>query len=217
MYAHSTPAKDRSRARHWFFTENNPIGNLDVVFEGLLDGIIDYATWQLEIGENGTVHYQGNFWGFFVKLLGYVNFKKQTYFSTVAQILPKAHWQLCIDPAAARAYCQKPESRLEGPYEVGVWMAPEAKISVWKKMRDDILAGASDLQLLQHYPAQVFMYYRGITNVRQLVSVPRQFKTRVILIVGKPGTGKSRAVSETYEVSIFSIFLTSKGRILERA
>jgi len=53
-------AVQRSRARHWFFTENNPEGELDVLFDDLLSlGIIDYATWQLEVGDDGTEHMQG--------------------------------------------------------------------------------------------------------------------------------------------------------------
>lgn len=111
----------RSRARHWFFTENNPEGNLDVIFEHLLSaGIIDYATWQLEIGEEGTEHYQG-----------YVNFKKQTLFTTVQKIIPRAHWQLCLDPISARAYCQKEDSRVEKFQEVGIWNPPHV-ISVYE-------------------------------------------------------------------------------------
>lgn len=58
--------QDRSRARHWFFTENNPEGALDVLFGELFaEGKIDYATWQLEIGEDGTEHYQVIFLIFF--------------------------------------------------------------------------------------------------------------------------------------------------------
>lgn len=53
-------AIQRTRARHWFFTENNPEGALDAEFGDLLAaGLIDYCTWQLEIGDDGTEHYQG--------------------------------------------------------------------------------------------------------------------------------------------------------------
>lgn len=52
--------RDRTRARHWFFTENNPEGDLMALLETYVaDGIIDYATYQLEVGEDGTEHHQG--------------------------------------------------------------------------------------------------------------------------------------------------------------
>lgn len=47
----------RSRARNWFFTLNNPEFALDTIFED--NPAINYATWQLEIGESGTEHFQG--------------------------------------------------------------------------------------------------------------------------------------------------------------
>jgi len=51
------------QARCWCFTLNNPEEELAV---NEWDGIA-YAVWQLEIGEEGTVHYQG-----------YVNFSSRS-------------------------------------------------------------------------------------------------------------------------------------------
>jgi len=44
------------RARFWCFTLNNPDGNLDV---DLAIPAVRYAVWQLEVGEEGTEHFQG--------------------------------------------------------------------------------------------------------------------------------------------------------------
>lgn len=180
--------QDRTRARHWFFTENNPEGDLVALFEFYVaDGLIDYATFQLEVGEDGTEHHQG-----------YVNFKKQTLFSTVKKILPRAHWQLCLDPIAARAYCQKSDSRLDGPYEIGRWNPPEEKQRVWKAIAQDITEGKRDYELFQKYPMQVITQFKGINNARNIVSAPRTFKTKVILVYGLPGIGKSRFILEQF-------------------
>jgi len=180
--------QDRSRARHWFFTENNPEGDLFALFEVLVaDGIADYATYQLEVGEDGTEHHQG-----------YVNFKKQTLFSTVKKLLPRAHWQLCLDPIAARAYCQKADSRLDGPYEIGRFNPPEEKQRVWKALAQDIMAGKRDYELFQKYPMQVITQFKGINNARNLVTPRRTFKTKTILIYGLPGVGKSRYILEQF-------------------
>lgn len=189
MSNHFTVApRDRTRARHWFFTENNPEGDLMALFEVLVaDGMIDYATYQLEVGEEGTEHHQG-----------YINFKKQTLFSTVTKILPRANWQLCLDPIAARAYCQKGDSRIDGPYEIGRWNPPEEKQRVWKALAQDIMEGKRDFELFQKYPMQVITQFKGITNARNIVLPPRNFKTKTILIFGLPGVGKSRYILEFF-------------------
>jgi len=179
----------RTRARHWFFTENNPEGALDVVFSQLLsEGKIDYCTWQLEIGKKtGTEHYQG-----------YVNFKKQTLFTTVTALLPRARWAMCLDPIAARAYCQKNDTRIEGPFELGIWNPPHEKQRVWKMLADDIKAGHHDYYLFDKYPMQVMTHFKGIAHARNVVLPPRDFKTKTILIFGLPGCGKSRYVHQSF-------------------
>lgn len=181
--------QERSRARHWFFTENNPEGDLDVLFGTLFtEGKLDYVTWQLEVGDDGTEHHQG-----------YVNFKKQTLFSTVTKLLPRAYWAMCLDPVASRAYCQKLESRLDGPFEIGIFNAPQDKQRIWKALAQDIKDGKKDYELFSKYPQQVICYYKGIAHARELVSTPRNFKTKTILIYGLPGCGKSRYILQQFD------------------
>lgn len=62
-FAPTLPTGNRSRARNWFFTLNNPEFALDTLFESLFESEqISYAGWQLEIGERtNVVHYQGIF------------------------------------------------------------------------------------------------------------------------------------------------------------
>ncbi len=50
----------RSRSRNWLFTINNPVLPLvgPLLFAGFRNKPI-YAIWQLELGDNGTPHYQG--------------------------------------------------------------------------------------------------------------------------------------------------------------
>lgn len=187
-YLHSTSANDNTRARHWFITENNPEGNVDAIFQELLDnGVIHYACWQFEMGEEGTLHIQA-----------YVNFARQTRWNQVREILPNAYWQLCIDPISARDYCRKEESRIEGPYELGVFRPPAAKMNVWKELYKDVKDGRTDMELLEKWPAQVGMYFRGINTIRTIVSRPRTFKTKVIYLYGLSGVGKSRFVLENW-------------------
>lgn len=106
--------------------------------------------------------------------------------------MPRAYWAICLDPVASRAYCQKAETRIEGPFELGIFNAPQDKQRIWKALAEDVRNGVRDYDLLQKYPQQVFCYYRGIANARQIVLPPRTFKTKTVLIFGIPGVGKSR-------------------------
>lgn len=180
----------RHRARNWLLTLNNPEGDINVELELLFNsgiGLIDYATWQLEIGEEGTEHYQ-----FFVV------FKKQTYFSSVKKLFPDAHMEVAYDPCAARVYCQKEDSRIEGPFELGVFVPPVDKNNVWVSIRDKLKEGATIKELLETHPAQVFVYYRGIENVSRILAKPRDFAPEVICILGPPGIGKSKYALDNY-------------------
>ena len=75
----------RSKARNWCFTLNNPTIDETQIAEALQEaGSLVYAIYQLEQGENGTVHFQG-----------YVMFQDQEYLQpTLKNCLPTAHWEV---------------------------------------------------------------------------------------------------------------------------
>ena len=84
------------RARNWCFTYNNP--TLDEI--GIADALNSfpyvYAVYQLEVGENGTEHFQG-----------YVMFQKQLRLSQIRNLF-QAHWSVARKgPKENRDYCTK--------------------------------------------------------------------------------------------------------------
>lgn len=71
-----------------------------------------YLVYQLEAGESGTPHFQG-----------YVEMKKRTTLLQMKKLFPGAHLEKRRGTQAeARAYCMKNDSRLEGPWEYGLYV-----------------------------------------------------------------------------------------------
>jgi len=184
----------RIEAIHWIFTENNPEGELNELFADLeAEGKITYACWQLEVGENGTEHFQG-----------YINFSKKIRLSALKKIMKRAHWAVCRDMEGARNYCMKPDGeketsfRLDGPWEIGTWNPKLNNAKVWGKIRDEVKEGKGIIDLVEKYPAQVFMYHKGINHIKMLLQKPRDWKTLTQVWIGPPGTGKSRNARDKY-------------------
>lgn len=106
---------------------------------------------------------------------------------------------------AAIAYCKKEETRVSGPWELG--RSKRSSINNGReisgfyealKSKPDI----SDGDLLDSFPGVMIRYPHAATNVRRLLAstndAGRQ-KPIVTLVVGPPGCGKSRWVSEHNE------------------
>lgn len=93
------------------FTEANPLAE-----EGLLDFLmlpeyVKYVVYQLEVGAEGTEHYQG-----YMELSGKHSFKKLHSIYG----LERAHFETRRGSAAqAITYCTKKDTRVDGPWEWG--------------------------------------------------------------------------------------------------
>lgn len=88
------------------FTWNNPSGN-----EIELPGCAKYIVWKREMGESITEH-----------LHGFIRLKTQMTFTMVGRFLPHCHIELARISNACRDYCMKHPSRIDGPWEHGVWV-----------------------------------------------------------------------------------------------
>jgi hypothetical protein len=183
-----SPKMQRPQAKHWCFTLNNPDHHIDDDLEELIkDGTLEYAVFQLEIGEEGTEHFQG-----------FLTASKKIRLTALKKIFPTAHWEIARNPEEAAAYCKKEDSRVEGPWEFGKANFPANNGKVWAKIRDEVKQGLNLKDLVEKYPAQVFMYHKGISTIASLFQAPRDFKTKVEVWIGPPGTGKSRTARDTY-------------------
>lgn len=89
------------RARRWAFTLNNPTPEEIESIDTLDTKILVYQT---EAGEEGTTHLQGC-----------IEFANARAFSTLHRFNERIHWEKCRNWKALLEYCQKEESRIDGP------------------------------------------------------------------------------------------------------
>lgn len=171
---------------HWCFTLNNPEHALDVLFEEWHSaGNIRYVAWQLEIGESGTVHYQG-----------YLELSRNQRLSYVRRILPLAHWESRRGTREqARDYARKDDSRLEGPFELGSFESGgSGSRTDIASYANAIKSGANRLALFNEYPAQFLAYQRGTDAAIVLYERKRTWRTALHVYLGRPGCGKTTKV-----------------------
>jgi len=168
------------RSRTFVFTENNPEGIPEYDEKDMR-----YLIFQLEMGEEGTIHYQG-----------YVAFRNARTISAVSRYFPRAHIEIargteeqCI------AYCTKEDTRLEEPEEYGVRAAQGKRTDL-----DDICAmvkeGKTKLEMFEAHPSTFTRYVSNVERVIEIVrpAPPRERDVEVTLLWGATGTGKTHRI-----------------------
>lgn len=121
-----TPEKKIYRSRAWFMTLNNPekygfnsFEEFIEIFNGLKvkmyagqyekghDTVIeDFGT---EYVTKGTIHLQFC-----------IYFENQINWTTLCQLCPKIHWEVCKSWKKAVIYCTKEDTRIQGPWTKGI-------------------------------------------------------------------------------------------------
>jgi hypothetical protein len=169
------------RARNWIYTINNPTE--DCTPSSWPD--VKYMIWQKERGVNGTEHFQG-----------YVSFGKPMRMAALKKISQVAHWEVrkgteqqCID------YCSKQDTRIAGPWEVGVRPSPGK--------RNDLLdavslidSGKTMKEVATIHPTTYVKYSRGLCSYERVMAPRRTSPPEVIVVFGPTGTGKSQYCRE---------------------
>lgn len=180
-----------TQSNFWLFTYNNPTHTPDEIIE-LFTGHVDYLVFQLEVGENGTPHYQG-----------YMELTTRKRLSTVRRIL-QAHYSIRRGTRRqAREYCMKEDTRTEGPWEHGEWN-PVGEDDV-RGQRNDLIgykdairSGKRKRELIDEYTAEVAKYPRFYVEVLSTVERSVRIGLIVELHVGDTGTGKTRQAFERF-------------------
>lgn len=177
-----------SKSRNWVFTQANPEGLLDY---DEMEDIVKYLVYQEEVSESGLRHFQG-----------YMELSSPRGLSTLMELIPGAHFEVRRGTSdQARAYAMKAETRVDGPWEHGVYSVgrPGQRtdiLSVKKKLDE----GSSIEEIAQdpeHFPTWL-KYSRAIQEYKRMRQVNRQHKTTVYLLYGPPGTGKSKWAMDNY-------------------
>lgn len=166
-------------ARFWCFTLNNPTELLDP--EEWTN--VRYCIYQLEIGEQGTEHFQG-----------YLECNRGCRLAALKKLdgLETAHFEVRRGTQKeAIAYCRKEDSRVEGPWEFGEPSGGQGTRVDLDKLKMDIDKGDSLLEIAQNHFSAFLRYPNSINRYMQMVQKPRRFKPRVAWFVGPPKTGKT--------------------------
>jgi len=130
-----------------------------------------------------------------VHLQGYVQFKKQTTWSKIKEILSDngAHLANAAgSPEQNRVYCTKLASRIEGPWEYGIMSRP-GKRNDLDDVSEAIKSGRSLREIAMEFPVQLIRYHAGIEKLVSLCSTERDpmFEPTIYVECGAPRSGKS--------------------------
>jgi len=175
----------RPEARHWLFTLNNPTLDelqLTLIFEHIG---YDYLVFQMEEAPTtGTPHYQG-----------YVVFSRKRRLSTFNGLIP-AHFIIARgSPEQNREYCTK-EPRIGEFCELGKIPddAGQGKRSDLVELHFALRNGLSNVDFSNDHFAHFLKYPNLVSNYNVAQIVPRTNGCTIqcVLILGPPGTGKSR-------------------------
>nr|UBJ26225.1 replication-associated protein [Red panda feces-associated circular DNA virus 6] len=171
-------------ARAWCFTLNNPQSN-EINWASVPN--VRYAIWQRERGS--CVHLQG-----------YVELDRPGRFSMFKSMLPGAHFEPRRGSREqARDYCKKnDDTYVDGPWEYGDWQAGgQGKRKDLDDLEVLLKEGKTETEIKDTNFGIWAKHYKVIERYKLLESKnQRSEKTRVVVIVGPPGCGKSRKCLE---------------------
>lgn len=179
-------ARQTPQAKHWCFTLNNPDIFEDAVVAEMESIPFKYLVFQLEEGENGTPHYQG-----------YVAWEKQHRLSELTPIFGHAaHWEICRGtPKQNREYCTKAEGRIGDFCEVGDFpeTTPGRRTDL-EALHSALKNGLTHKQYAEEHFALFARYPHLVSHYESALIVPRPDGAPISswLLIGPPGTGKSR-------------------------
>lgn len=171
----------RAYAKNWVFTINNPKEKLPLWPDML------FRCYQKERGHvAGTEHFQGM-----------VMFSKRVYLTSLKKIDNTAHWEIMRGtPEQARAYCQKADTRVEGPWEDG---CPWDDVKEKRQGERNDINGAIEaykeggrLQACEEYPTVMVKFSRGIEYVCAAFEKPHvRAAPKNLIFWGIPNSGKT--------------------------
>jgi len=207
---------------YWVWTWNNP----DVLPSELpIHDNEAYCSWQLEAGEEGTSHLQG-----------YSEFRTRMRLTALKKWLPTAHFEPRKGTAEqAREYTRKEDTRVEGPWERGVFAPVTAgQRTDLEECQAAVEAGATEEEAIMRYPTifarhQHFIRYhvkrvRETSIPKQVLEVPHKWQSKVIEMVKSPADdrqilwiydlkgGAGKTVLAKYLVDHHAAFYSNGGK-----
>lgn len=193
-----------SQAKNWCFTLNNPDLFPNDVQEQLETLDLECAVFQLETGEQGTVHYQG-----------FLILNKKDRLTALRGLFGgRAHWEIAKGtPAQNMTYCTKPGGIGE-PCILGNFPeAGQGKRSDLDLVHSRLKHGLLDIDFSNEFFGLWVRYPNLVANYNAAQSRPRdQSKaTRCVLYYGPSRVGKSR-LAEAHASTIGAHYRKHPGK-----
>jgi len=178
----------RIRAKSWIGTLNNFTSADHAILQDLLISwtSAEYCVWQEEVGESGTPHLQ-----IFLHLS-----KPESLTQLKRMTFSTAHWERAKQPQKAMEYCQKEDTRINGPWIIGVipmfQQGKRSDLSIEiEKIADGKLHPESK-EFADLFPKGVVLRSKGLTKLwNQLHERNRTTNPIVMILYGVSGVGKS--------------------------
>ncbi len=179
-----------SGGRFYIYTLNNPEQSYEQHNESMRSLGSAFHLFQREKAESGTEHFQG-----------YVEFARNVGFVQLKSAFPTAHWERRRGTQAqAIAYNSKEDTRIEGPWTFG-----EPKKLNNTGCSPGFLPAVKEGKRLhvmhEEFPDDMRKYPRYYESLRQLYPTVGRAEgdaPTIQLIIGAPGSGKTRLVREKY-------------------
>lgn len=209
------------QSQNWCFTWNNP--DVDRLFLNESDGesfsgtsivlpdYVQYLVYQRERGDNGTEHFQG-----------YLETDRRIRINQLKNINARIHWEARRgSQAQAVAYCQKADSRIDGPWEHGVPRESRSQGSRTDlvSVAERIAQGADFQEIENDFPGESIRFRRHIMEAcrdrrRRILRRELRPNLTVTVLWGDPGTGKTRSVYESEGIeNIYTLTECHNGSI----
>lgn len=175
-------AANRQKSRNWVFTLNNyGVPEEPRAWLTRYGQLIRAMVWQAERGEEGTPHLQG-----------YIQLRQPRALSWCKKLDNRAHWEVRQGThEQAYAYNSKLHTREFGPFTYGEFSEGQGSRSDLVDVQGAIESGVSEEEIAEHYFSTWCRNYRALREYRRIRTKARHFKTKVTVIYGPTGSGKS--------------------------
>lgn len=186
------------RARNFVFTVNFPLGKVPYdLTPAVFPEWISYMAWQMEIGENGTLHLQG-----YIECVGKRSFKQLLAvpgFDTQDEGY-SVHFEVRRGTQAqAIAYCRKvDDTTVANTFSEYGEMKVQGKRSDLDDIKSKIDEGTSLKRIADEHFGSFIRYHRAFKEYKRIVTPSRSKRTLVLVLWGSSGVGKSQLARELF-------------------
>lgn len=193
-------------SRNWCFTLNNPqVEESPETWPQETLERVKLCLYQLEMGKEGTLHYQG-----------YLEMEQPIRLSGLKKLLPRAHLEKRKGSRLqALKYCSKEESRLGDPrllykgawdnyseeYESLLTSGRKKESNVQEELslvKSKLQEGSSLIEIAEQHFHLWVKYFRAFEKYTTMITEPRNHSVEVFVLQGPTGTGKSKWCMDTY-------------------